>query len=225
MDVIGDQKDFMSYFMLAGTMGGEQPRRNTSVLERSLSPKKKRPTPRTRKVISKKEKDLEMLIPFSSPAGIVLTKKAVVGEKYIVESLEEIEAACVARPFMRLPPRMKHRMPTSDSAIMHEMRKQRLYYWPKRTLHSESREINFQFIATSVLPQSSDFFTSRSQIYATSTNHFQNFGNFSCTTQSTNIVRLQHASAGDVPERQGVIQDWIQNVNGENNFVMANQVS
>lgn len=151
-EVINGQTDFMAYFFLASSTADELPRRNNSLLERSISPKKKRPAQRTRKVIVKKEKDLEMTIPFSSPAGLVLTKKNVATEQHVEESFEFMEAYCPAKPTIRIVPRVKQRLITgSETAVIKEMRKPRIYYWPKRHLHSQSREDNFEFLNRSLI--------------------------------------------------------------------------
>lgn len=151
------QTDFMAYFFLKSATSDEIPKRNCSFLERtSLSPKKKkRPNQRTRHVMNKKEKDLEQLIPFSSPAGIVLTKKATVTEAYIEDCLKEIEEVCQAKPNTRIPARYRHRLQISpgvkESAVIKDMRKPRHYYWPKRTLRSLTKEVNFQFLNRSLI--------------------------------------------------------------------------
>ncbi|CRK90644.1 CLUMA_CG004345, isoform A [Clunio marinus] len=149
---INGQADFMAYFFLASVNADELPRRNNYLMERSFSPKKKRPMPRTRKVISKKERDLEMAIPFSSPAGIALTKKSTVTPEEIEETLAEIEAYCVAKPTIRVVPRVKQKAQSGpENAVIKYMRKPRIYYRPKRTLHSQSREENFQFLNRSLI--------------------------------------------------------------------------
>lgn len=151
-EVIGGQGDFMAYFFLKSATSDEVPRRNNSMIERSLSPKKKRPQARARQSAVtrerlRKEKDLEKTVPFSSPAGIVLTRKSVVGELYLKESLEEIEEGCVARPTTKIPPRPKHRQLTGPAnAVIKDMRKPRNYYWPKRHLHSMSSKPNYEFL-------------------------------------------------------------------------------
>jgi hypothetical protein len=152
-EVIEGQNDFLAYFALASSTADEIPRRNHSFLERSISPKKKkRPTQRTRKVIVKKEKDLEMAIPFSSPAGVVLTKKNVASEQHIEESLEFIETYCPAKPTIRIVPRVRQRLVTgSETAVIKDMRKPRNYSWPKRHGHSQSREENFEFLNRSLI--------------------------------------------------------------------------
>lgn len=151
-DEINEQHDFLAYFSLANPNATELPRRNISVLERSISPKKKRPVAqRTRKVIQKKEKDLEMTIPFSSPAGIMLTRKSVINDDYRRMAVDEINDYCPAKPTIRFP-RMKQRLITGpDTAVLKDMRKPRVYYWPKRTLHSRSREVNFEFLNRSLI--------------------------------------------------------------------------
>lgn len=150
----------MAYFFLASSTATELPRRNNSMIERSLSPKKKkRAALRTRNVISKKEKDLEKTIPFSSPAGLVLTKKCTVTADYIEECLEDIDACTPAKQTTKLPPRPRNRLQTGpDTAVLKFMRKTRNYYWPKRHLQSTSRDINFDFLNRSLiqkLPQTS----------------------------------------------------------------------
>lgn len=153
-DIINEQHNFLAHFSLVSSTADELPRRNNSMVERSLSPKKKRTAQRTRKVISKKEKDLEMAIPFSSPAGMVLTKKTV-SLDYVQECLAEIEAYCIAKPTIRIVPRVYQRFTGPESNVVKEMRKPRLYFWPKRHLHSKSREDNFRFLNRSVMDQMS----------------------------------------------------------------------
>ena len=149
-NVINGQHDFMAYFFLASSTATELPRRNNSLIERSLSPKKKKRA--TRNVISKKEKDLEKTIPFSSPAGLVLTKKSMVTADYIDECFEDIAACTVAKPTTKLPPRPRNKLQAGyDSAVHKYMRKTRNYYWPKRQLNSISREENFEFLNRSLI--------------------------------------------------------------------------
>lgn len=144
----------MAYFFLANSLATELPRRNNSLIERSLSPKKKkRAAHRTRNVISKKEKDLEKTIPFSSPAGLVLTKKCTVSEDYVAECLEEIDIYTQAKPTSKIPPRSRLRPNQigSETAVHKDMRKARNYYWPKRHLNSQSRDVNFEFLNRSII--------------------------------------------------------------------------
>lgn len=152
-NVITGQNDFMAYFFLASSTATELPRRNNSLIERSLSPKKKkRAAQRTRNVISKKEKDLEKTIPFSSPAGLVLTKKCTVSDDYVEECLEDIEAYTPAKQTTKIPPRSRLRLQTGpDTAVLKDMRKTRNYYWPKRTLNSHARNVNFEFLNRSLI--------------------------------------------------------------------------
>lgn len=147
------QTDFMAYFFLASSTATELPRRNNSMIERSLSPKKKKKAAmRTRNVINKKEKDLEKTIPFSSPAGLVLTKKCTVTAEYVEECLEDIDACTPARPNMKLPPRPRNRLQTGpDTAVLKDMRKTRNYYWPNKHLHSMSSDANFEFLNRSLI--------------------------------------------------------------------------
>lgn len=148
------QTDFMAYLFLKSTLTDELPRRNLSFLERSLSPKKKKTAQRTRHVTNKKEKDLERLIPFSSPAGIILTKKAVVSQKYVEESLEEIEEFCQAKPNTKIARTSRQRLQIApETAVIKEMRRPRPYYWPKRCLNSTSREANFEFLNRSLMSE------------------------------------------------------------------------
>jgi hypothetical protein len=152
-DVIDGQKDFMAYFTLVTTGSKEPPRRNNSMCEKSLSPKKKRPNQRTRKVVDKKEKDREKTIPFSSPAGNVLTKKAVVNENYIEESIKDYEHFCTARPNTKIPnrPRLTGKLTGPENAVVRDMRKQRIFYWPRKTHHSLSHGANFEFLNRSLI--------------------------------------------------------------------------
>lgn len=152
-NVITGQNDFMAYFFLASSTASELPRRNNSLIERSLSPKKKkRAAQRTRNVISKKDKDLKKTIPFSSPAGLVLTKKCTVSDEYVEECLEDIEAYSQAKQTTKVPPRSRLRVQTGpDTAVHKDMRKTRHYYWPKKQLHSRCREANFEFLNRSLI--------------------------------------------------------------------------
>jgi hypothetical protein len=152
-NVINGQTDFMAYFFLASSTATELPRRNNSMIERSLSPKKKKKAAmRTRNVISKREKDLEKTIPFSSPAGLVLTKKCTVTEEYVEECLEDIDAFTQAKQTTKIPPRPRNRLLTgADTAVLKDMRKTRNYYWPKKHLHSMSSEANFEFLNRSLI--------------------------------------------------------------------------
>lgn len=145
-DSFGGQNDFMAYFALRGANSGTPPRRNNSFVERSLSPKKKKSSLKARREIIKREKDLERAIPFSSPAGIVLTAKARVDDDYIKESLREIESDCLAKPNTKHI-RVKHRLQAGpENAVIREMRKVRHYYWPKRHFRSISARTNFEFL-------------------------------------------------------------------------------
>lgn len=141
------QNNFMAIFALRGVNAEPPPpRRSNSIVERSLSPKKKKTSLKARREILKREKDLERSIPFSSPAGIVLTKKSLVDEDYNRESLREIEYDCVARPNTKYI-RVKHRLQAGpENAVIREMRKIRHYYWPKRHFKSMSARINFEFL-------------------------------------------------------------------------------
>lgn len=156
---IGGQNDFMAYFFLKSATSDDVPRRNNSMIERSLSPKKKRPQARARQNATtrerlRKEKELERSVPFSSPAGILFTRKSVVGELYLKESLEEIEEGCVARPTTKIPPRPKHRQLTGPAnAVIKDMRKPRNYYWPKRHLHSMSSDPNYEFLNRTLISE------------------------------------------------------------------------
>lgn len=151
-DEINEQQNFMAYFNLANLNATELPRRNISVLERSISPKKKRPAAqRTRKVIQKKEKDREMAIPFSSPAGIFLTRKSILSDEDKRMAADDLNEMCPAKPTLRFP-RVKQRLHVgADTNVMKEMRKPRVFYWPKRTLRSRSRLVNFEFLNRSLI--------------------------------------------------------------------------
>lgn len=143
-----NQTDFMAYFFLASSTATEIPRRSFSQIERSLSPKKKKKQgARTRKIISQKDREKEFSIPFSSPAGMVLTKKSV-DEDYALENLHDIESYCPAKSNTKIQTRMKNRYQQSNTEtyLMKAMRKTRPYYWPKRHLHSSTRENNFEFL-------------------------------------------------------------------------------
>lgn len=157
------QNDFMAYFFLKSATSNEIPKRNNSLLERSLSPKKrKKPNQRARFVTNKKEKDLERLIPISSPAGAVLTKKALVSDRYIEESMENIEKHCPAEPYLKFQPRSRQRLQVvPETALVKEMRKStRLYSWPKRTLRSLTKESNFEFLNRSLIEETQNCYVS-----------------------------------------------------------------
>lgn len=145
IEMMGEQTDFLAYFSLIGMDADELPRRN-SLLERSLSPKKKKKAvPRTR--ICQKDREREYTVPFSSPAGVVLTKKPLVDEDYNLERLSRIEDLCAAKPTTKVT-RTKIKFPqnNTEKTLMRQMRKTRPYYWPKRQLTSSSREKNFEFL-------------------------------------------------------------------------------
>lgn len=151
--VISGQQTFLGYLELNGVGSSEIPRRNNSMSEKSLSPKKKKQNQRTRKIIDKKEKDREKLIPFSSPAGRVLTKKAVVGDAFIEESIKDYEKYCNARPNSKISPRVRQKQTGPENMVIREMRKPRLFYWPRKTAHSISHEVNFEFLNKSLIKE------------------------------------------------------------------------
>jgi hypothetical protein len=144
---VRNQTDFMAYFFLASATATEIPRRSFSHIERSLSPKKKKQASRTRKVISQKDREKEFAIPFSSPAGIVLTKKSI-DEDYAIDKLDEIESYCPAKQNTKIPTRSKNRYQqcNTETYLMKAMRKTRPYCWPKRHLRSATHENNFDFL-------------------------------------------------------------------------------
>lgn len=146
-DYAKNQTDFMAYFFLASSSATELPRRSFSHIERSISPKKKKQAPRTRKVISQKDREKEFSIPFSSPAGMVLTKKSV-DEEYAQEKLDDIESYCPAKPNTKIQTRSKNRYQQSNTEtyLMKAMRKTRPYYWPKRHRKASNHEENFDFL-------------------------------------------------------------------------------
>ena len=157
------QSDFMAYFFLKSATSNEIPKRNNSLLERSLSPKKKKkPNQRNRFVTNKKEKDLERLIPISSPAGAVLTKKALVSDLYIEESMENLEKHCPAKPFSKFQPRLRQRLQiVPETTVIKEIRKsKRQYSWPKRTLRSLTKETNFEFLNRSLIEETQNCYVS-----------------------------------------------------------------
>ncbi|XP_070506792.1 uncharacterized protein ova isoform X2 [Chironomus tepperi] len=145
IEMMGEQTDFLAYFSLIGMDVDELPRRN-SLLERSLSPKKKKKAvPRTR--ICQKDREREYTVPFSSPAGMVLTKKPQIDEDYNLERINRNEDFCAAKPTTKVT-RTKIKFPqnNTEKTLMRQMRKTRPYYWPKRQLASSSREKNFEFL-------------------------------------------------------------------------------
>lgn len=157
-----DKYHFMFHHQLQSTTDDPAiPRRTASLIERSISPKKKKQPQRSRKVTSKKERELENQIPFSSPAGVEMTKKAVVNENYIKDTLERMEDYCAApcidkntvgkwlqRPFHR-----RGFMTSSENTTWKEMRKIRPYYWPKKHFSSQSRKENFNFLNRLLIEQ------------------------------------------------------------------------
>lgn len=145
VEMMGGQPDFLAYFNLIGTDEDELPRRN-SLLERSLSPKKKKKhVSRTR--VSQKDREREYSVPFSSPAGMVLTKKPLIDEEYNLERLNRIEDYCAAKPTTKVN-RTKIRFPqnNTEKTLMRQMRRTRPYYWPKKQYQTSSREKNFDFL-------------------------------------------------------------------------------
>lgn len=140
-----EQSDFMAYFFLASSTATELPRRNFNQIERSLSPKKKR-RGRTRKVINQNDREKEFSLPFSSPAGIFMAKKT--DDKYIANKLDEIEDYCTAKPNSKIPIKTKFRFQqnSSDTQLKRAMRRTRPYYWPRKHLHSQSHQDNFEFL-------------------------------------------------------------------------------
>lgn len=146
--MLKDQTDFMAYFYLVNENSSELPRRNFSQIERSLSPKKKKKqAPRTRKIISQKDREREFSVPFSSPAGIIMTKKPL-DEEYIRDKVQDYESYCTAKPNSKVPTRNKFRYQqnSTDTYLMRAMRKIRPYYWPRRHLYSQSHQDNFEFV-------------------------------------------------------------------------------
>lgn len=142
-----NQTDFMAYFFLASSTATELPRRNYSQIERSLSPKKKKKQTRTRSAITQKDREKEFSIPFSSPAGMILTKKTV-DESYNIMKVGDIESYCTAKPTTKIQSRTKLRFQQSNTEtfLMKSMRKTRPYCWPKRHLHSSTGEANFELL-------------------------------------------------------------------------------
>lgn len=146
LEMMGGQPDFLAYFNLIGVDAEELPRRN-SLLERSLSPKKKKKKQVSRTRISQKDREREYSVPFSSPAGMVLTKKPLMEEDYILSRLEWIEDYCPARPTTKVSrTKMRFQQNNSEKSLMRQMRRIRPYYWPKRQLTSSTREQNFDFL-------------------------------------------------------------------------------
>lgn len=148
----GGQNEFLQYFRLTNATSEWVPSRKQSHVERSLSPKKKKAGQRARREILRRERDLEKSIPFSSPAGLVLTHKATVTSKDIKEALQDIEDCCVARPDTKISSRSKRSNLTgSENAVTRSMREHRHYYWPKKCLSNISKEANFELLNRSMI--------------------------------------------------------------------------
>lgn len=156
------QCEFMTYFGLDLSSGTKPIRRQI----RSISPKKCSPKKRAQKkkriVVNKKEIDKERILPFSSPAGLLLLQKRSkeVNDEYLEQKFHETAAYCQARPNMKLstksrifPIRQYIQNQLADNEVFDDMRIPRIYYWPKKTYKSTSREINFKFLNRSLIKQ------------------------------------------------------------------------
>lgn len=141
----------MAYFSLAGANAGTLSRKSSGHAERIPSPKKKM-SQRARRDLIRKERDLERTIPFSSPAGILLTQKHRITKHEAVELVEEYEECCTAKPRMRIPPRPRFRPYTGpQTEVMKKMKLPRPYYWPKKSRLSTAKEVNFEFLNRSLI--------------------------------------------------------------------------
>lgn len=156
-EAINGQQDFMAYFALSNANSEVLPRKVNSHYERFPSPKKKISL-RAKRDLKRKERELERTIPFSSPAGLVLTQKSRVGEDQMAESIEETEEYCVAKPRMKIPHRPKHRhYPGPQTDVVKKMNQTyRHYYWPKKTRHSITKEVNFDFLNRPIIERLKD---------------------------------------------------------------------
>lgn len=153
-ETFGDQNEFLQYFRLASRTAEWLPARKQSIIERSLSPKKKKASQRARREMMRREKELEKSIPFSSPAGIILTQKTAMSQKELDEGLEEIEENCVAKPDTKISSRSKRsNMSGSENAVIRSMREPRHYYWPKRVMCTAAKEANFELLNRSLIQQ------------------------------------------------------------------------
>lgn len=153
-ETFGDQNEFLQYFRLGSRTADRLPTRKQSIVERSLSPKKKKAGQRARRELIRREKDLEKSIPFSSPAGMILTQKTAMTKKEIEEVLEEIEDYCPAKPETKISNRSKRsNLSGSENAVIRSMREPRHYYWPKRVLSNLSKEVNFELLNRSLIQQ------------------------------------------------------------------------
>lgn len=154
----GGQEGFMAYFSLANSTTQHLPKRTNRSLERIASPKKKRGRTRTRKLVNKKEIENERTISFSSPLGQILAKKKhlekEVDTEYIRKRYEEMNQYCKAKPFTKIPPRMKIKQQVNENnSVFREMRKHRHYYWPKRQLNTRAKVVNFDFLNRPLIAQ------------------------------------------------------------------------
>ena len=151
--------DFMIGFQLQSIdakTDASQPRQSCHLSD-FTSPKKVRRLPARARTIKKKERDRENLIPFSSEAGIFLTRKSTVNSEYIEESLAKIEDYCSAPIIDKYTVhKYLHRSKSRNFPISHDCSKKleyRPYLFPRKHYYSATRETNFMFLNRPLLEQ------------------------------------------------------------------------
>lgn len=110
--VVDGKQDFLAYFSLASTETDFSGTSNTKPQKTVRASGFVRSS-----FITKKEKDLENSIPFSSPAGIILTRNSTVTSNYINDCLKEVEAFTPAKPTTKLPLKPRNRLFAQDDVF------------------------------------------------------------------------------------------------------------
>ena len=122
-----------------------------------MSPKKVKRMPARARTIKKKERERENTIPFSSEAGIFLTRKSTVDVDYIEENLKKIEDYCTAPSIDKYTVhKYMHRTKSRTFPISHDCSKKltsRTYLFPRKHYHSATREKNFRFLNRPLIEQ------------------------------------------------------------------------
>lgn len=126
-----------------------QPRQSCHMSD-CMSPKKVRRMPARARTIKKKERERENLIPFSSEAGLFMTRKSTVTNDYIEECLIKIEDYCPAPTIDKYTVhKYMHRSKSRHFPVSHDCSKKltsRPYLFPRKHYHSATREKNFMFL-------------------------------------------------------------------------------
>ncbi|CAO1388713.1 unnamed protein product [Diamesa tonsa] len=153
--------DFMMGFQLQSIdakTNASQPRLSCHLSD-CMSPKKVRRMPARARTIKKKERERENTIPFSSEAGIFLTRKSTVDNDYIEDNLKKIEDYCTAPSIDKYTVhKYMHRSRSRTFPISHDCSKKltsRAYLFPRKHYHSATREKNFRFLNRPLIEQCS----------------------------------------------------------------------